>query len=143
MDCLDLELAELLLDRSGNVNASDEDEDGSTPLHNAVFKNELVKLLLDHSATVDATNWDDISALFLCSRSSHAAPSVRLLLDSRVVINRHCAMGETPLCNAVEDRRARMVEILLAEGVDPELADVHGRDCYGWISSISADWLRA
>lgn len=46
------------------------------------------------------------------------------------------------LC-AIINRRTRMMEILLAEGADPELADAYGQDCYDWVSSTSADWLSA
>lgn len=117
------------------------DEDGNTPLYNALCRPELTKLLLDHGAAADVANWDDIAPLFLCSRSIRAGPSVRLLLGSGADVNIQGPMAETPLCSAIKNRRTQMIEILLAEGADPELADAYGRDCYDWVSSTSADWL--
>lgn len=115
--CLELSFAELLLSRSANVNASD--EDGNAPLHNAISKTELLKLLLDHGAAVDVANWDENTPLILCSRSSRAGPSVRLLLGSGADINKQGSMGETQLCGAIKNRRSQMIKILLAEGADP------------------------
>lgn len=31
--------------------------------------------------------------------------------------------------------------ILLTQGADLELADAHGRDCYGWVSSTWTGWM--
>ncbi|KAJ8683834.1 hypothetical protein QAD02_019626 [Eretmocerus hayati] len=104
----------------------------SSPLRMALTSGNAsaVKLLLDRGAQEMVEDQDE-SLLHLACRAQEALEMVKLLLESASrflsQINRKYGAGFTPLRIAVKEARLDLVELLLKNGADPEIADKEGK----------------
>ena len=117
---------ELLIFHGSDINASD--EDGWTPLHNAVENENLeaTKLLLKHGADVCAEDDHGRTALHLaCSRTVPIIAELELLILHGSDINVGDTDGRTPLHNVVLHDNLEATKLLLKHG-----ADVCAKDNY-------------
>ena len=107
--------------------------DGFTALHLAVFFGhpETAQALIDAGADVSArtTNAFDNQPLHAAVASSAAQTRlacVRVLLEAGAPVNERQSGGFTPLMSAAQNGDGSVVELLLAEGADPAVADDDG-----------------
>jgi len=117
---------ELLIFHGSDINASD--EDGWTPLHNAVENHNLeaTELLLKHGADVCAEDDHGRTALHLaCSRAVPIIAELELLIFHGSDINVGDTDGRTPLHNVVLHDNLEATKLLLKHG-----ADVCAKDNY-------------
>jgi len=114
--------------------ASSEDEDSWTPLHWAVFEEnvEMAELLILSGARVDAQAWEGLDEL-AAEAPLHIAARLGNI-DVAETLLRHGASlelgdetGATPLNVAAAEGDAAMAEFLLELGADPETSDEKGR----------------
>lgn len=92
--------ARLLLERGADVNAADEGDFGSTPLHTAAGDRRLAELLLAHGANVNARDKALRTPLFLASPEVMA-----LLLAHGADVNAQDYLSLTPLIEAARGGR--------------------------------------
>ncbi|KAL7819932.1 ankyrin repeat-containing domain protein [Trichoderma gracile] len=118
----DSSFIELLLDRGGDVNATNDSSE--TPLSVASRQGdaEAVKLLLDHDSAIEAkteTGLTPLSQAVLWARHD----VVNILLDHGADIETE----QAPLALAATKGYTRLVELLLQRGADIERRDPDGR----------------
>ena len=114
-------VAQLLLERGVDVNASDKDH--WTPLHSASYYGmyEIVRVLLDHGAKVNAENDDHEISLDLVSRGKYPSPSdgvriAQLLLDHGANVNGQPKGDWTPLSWSSYYGKPDIVRVLVDRG---------------------------
>ena len=104
-----------------------------TPLHYAARSRhpDVVKLLLDHGAKVNATDKMDTTPLeypsgFVDNYQSNYQETVEILLSHGANVRHVDRNGETALHEAVFMGNAKVVEILLDHGADPNVSGIRG-----------------
>jgi ankyrin repeat protein len=131
----DYEVAEALLAKKANPNASN--AFGALPLLEATRANDarMVKMLLDAGAKVDSANPDDETALMVAIKGGNF-PIVDQLVDLRANVNIvEKFHNQTPLMYAAGEGRADIVRLLLSKG-----ADVKPRALYtDWPSQVTSE----
>ncbi|XP_020291567.1 uncharacterized protein LOC109858571 [Pseudomyrmex gracilis] len=115
----EIEMAELLLNRGANVNASD--ESGVTPLCLAVKKGhvDVVKMLIDRGANVNTKTRDGTTPLHYAIKYKNRKIA-ELLLNHRANVNASDKSGVTPMCLAVERRYVDGIKMFMDRGVNVE-----------------------
>jgi len=104
------------------------DGDGTTPLHRAVYAEDLgavAKLLRGH-ADAKAANRYGVTPLSLACTSGNAAV-VKLLLDAGADANGRLPGGETMLMTAARAGNAEVVSLLLARGANANASETVSR----------------
>ncbi|CAG0900339.1 unnamed protein product, partial [Cyprideis torosa] len=130
-------VVEVLLANGADPNMTD--NYGRSPLLEA-RTGETAELLIAHKANVNARNDGGKTPLYIATRHNlldnfkrsplHAAQSaetVNLLIDKKAHVNARNLAGRTPLHFAVERSLHPVVEVLLANGADPNVLDKSGR----------------
>jgi ankyrin repeat protein len=113
-----LEIAELLLANGANVNARDPDQ--HTPLiwTQWIYNHDkMERLLLAHGADVNLTDRWNMSALDYAAKQGQI-DDAKILRANDANIN-EIVTGATPLYFAVIGTHTKVVELLLANGADP------------------------
>lgn len=134
----DLEMCKLLVDAGADVNAKG--AQGNTPLTFSVYRmggreslssevyNGIIELLLKQGADPNSVNYIGATPLHLATVRGADPSAVELLLQYGANVNRVTVGGGayTPLHAAVSAGRIDLVELLLANGADPDLRDGSG-----------------
>ena len=142
----DIEIVEMLLNRSANINAAN--QYGITPLYNAVRskKMEIIELLLKKGAFVNARNGCSFTPLHLAVEKG-SKEIVKLLLKHGASVNSACNSafreghtlwlgvketctyweGYTPLWLAVGKGHEEVVKLLLESGANVHAEDKDGK----------------
>jgi len=120
------EIAIRLMDEGAGI----EGGDGSTPLHWAVDSNSvsIVKRLIEYDCDVNAldanSQWTPIFRL----ASVTGAPDVaQALIDAGADLSITDDEGKTPLMQATINNNAKLVQVLLENGADPDFQNNLGR----------------
>ncbi len=119
------EIVRELLARGADPNAKD--EDGDTPLHNAVQdgNEELARLLVASGADVNVENAGGSTALHYAVCESRSL--TELLLSHGAAVDPTDRQGDTPLHNAALRGQADIVELLLTKGANPNARNNAGQ----------------
>ena len=125
----DMEIIQMLLYRSANVNAFN--KYGTRPLHAAVEskKMEIVKLLINEGADVNVSDRSDETPLHLAIK--HGSEEIAMwLLRERADVRTKDRYGETPLHTAIRAGYLEIVEQLLQRGTygDSKYTNIHQKD---------------
>ncbi|CAG0904238.1 unnamed protein product [Cyprideis torosa] len=117
------ETARLLLEYKAKVDVKD--SDGCTPLLHATVngRHSVVELLLAHGADPNITNREEETSPLHQAKSAETA---ELLIANGAVVNAKDGDGDTPLVLATENNRHSVVEVLLANRADPNIANRYG-----------------
>ncbi|WP_264723490.1 ankyrin repeat domain-containing protein [Wolbachia endosymbiont (group A) of Cheilosia soror] len=109
---------ELLLEKSGSINAGD--QYGWTPLHYAVYYNEpdIVSFLVDKKADIDAQAKDHKTPLHVAAQYNSGSEITGLLLDKDANIEATVNNGFTVLHEAVYYNKLGIVEFLVQRDAD-------------------------
>ncbi|CAG0903091.1 unnamed protein product, partial [Cyprideis torosa] len=112
------ETAELLIQKGAEVNAKD--RRGKTPLFVAIENNRhsVVEVLLANGADPNIASEDERSPL----HQAESAETAELLIQKGAEVNAQDERGKTPLFVATDWNRHSVVEVLLANGADPNIA---------------------
>jgi len=134
MDNTDVLVAQLLLERGADVNASD--EDNRTPLHLASYygKAEIVRVLLDSHATTSSKGNQGWTPLHEVAQSEHYYSRnngdvlvAQLLLERGADVNVPDDDNRTPLHLASYFGRVEMVLVLLNAGANASAKNAQGQ----------------
>lgn len=119
-----LNIAELLLNRGGDVNAKNEWR-GFTPLHLAARANHVgaVRLLLKYGADVNANDNSWTTALYTAAKYSNYE-MVKALIEAGAAINND---DRSPLHCACANNDLAIIKILLQNGANVKVVDEKGR----------------
>lgn len=123
--CAEPIVAALLLDAAADVNAVD--ADGLTALGIACGNAnwDVAAFLVEHGAKPDIDRAQP--ALAMAAGIADDDPAgIKLLLKQRASVNGRAALERTPLMAAALAGHARIAEVLLTAGADPQLADHRG-----------------
>ncbi|NOR46379.1 MAG: hypothetical protein GQ534_12410 [Candidatus Delongbacteria bacterium] len=104
--------------------------EGRTPLHNAMYTNdvEVVKLLIDHKAPVDIQDKDGTTSLILAIRNG-STEIVTVLLENNANPNlQENVLGQAPLHIAASKGYLGIVELLLENGAKLNSEDNKGNN---------------
>jgi len=137
-----------MLDKGGDVNIVS--EDGNTPLVEAVYGDNLrgdnckmVELLIARGANVSWRNQSGATALYFAALGSNVNAS-KLLLEKAANADMTGYEGRTPLLAMVFEQRqskkvnpntAKVAELLLAAGANPNLSDKNGETALNYAAS--------
>ncbi|CAG0912187.1 unnamed protein product, partial [Cyprideis torosa] len=113
------ETAELLIQKGAEVNAKD--RRGKTPLLVATENNHhsVVEVLLANGGDLNIANEDERSPL----HQAESAETAELLIQKGAEVNAKDRRGMTPLFVATDWNHYSVVEVLLANGADPSIAN--------------------
>lgn len=125
-----VELARVLIDAGADVNAQDSIQDSPYLYAGARGHDAILELTLSHGADLRSTNRYGGTALIPAAERGHVE-TVRRLIQAGVDVNHINRLHWTALLEAVilgdgGPRHRRIVELLLAAGADPALADGDG-----------------
>ncbi|WP_338477023.1 ankyrin repeat domain-containing protein [Wolbachia endosymbiont (group A) of Nomada hirtipes] len=117
---------ELLLEKSGSINARD--QYGWAPLHYAVYYNEpdIVSFLVDKGADINVQAEDYKTPLHVTAQYNSGSEITRLLLDRGANIEATASNNFTVLHDAVYYNKLDMVEFLVQRGAN--INAKNGRD---------------
>ena len=104
--------------------------EGRTPLHNAMYTNdvEVVKLLIDHKAPLNIQDEDGITPLIIAIRNG-STEIVKVLLEKGADVNlKENVLGQAPLHIAASKGYLGIVELLLDKGVSLNSKDNEGNN---------------
>ena len=129
-----LNAVQFLLKCGAQVNAGDDQL--MTPLHWAAIVGcpEVARILLEHGADVSPQNGSGYVPLHFVSNLGNKDEGDRLVLamlllaGSCMDVNAQGSNGETPLHRASQNRRPKIVELLLAHGANAHARDKKGRN---------------
>lgn len=143
----DIEALTALVAAGTNVNTTDSDGSGNTPLHWSAFwgRTAACKFLLEHGANVNGTSADMATALHMSAAAGHIEV-VSVLLNSQANCDVVDDLGRTPLTKALmlgaaqqheESGHAAVVVALLGRGaaVDPAMVG-QGRSIH-WLAAAA------
>lgn len=113
-----------LLEQPGSRIANFKGYDGETALHIVTRRKALpwVGTLLKHGADPNDTTREGDTPLTIATQLGWLE-GVNTLIRGGAQVNKGNRWGETPLMLAVRLRNARMVELLMDKGADPDQAD--------------------
>jgi ankyrin repeat protein len=106
------EIAELLIEKSADVNVKD--GDGGTPLHHATNK-EIAELLIDKVADVNAKNWEGLTPLHYAAFTGRKEIA-ELLIAAGADVNVKDDNGNTPLDWAIGYKQTEIAALLRKHG---------------------------
>ena len=116
----DTALLTQMLESGCDVNI--QDEDGRTPLMQAVIDNnvETVKLLIQHGANVNTQDYLGKTSALHFAAQNNSPELVELLLINRAEVDIKDINGNTPLSDAVFNSRSEgsVIQLLLLHGGD-------------------------
>src|SRR6266702_5371348 len=120
-------VAQLLLERGGDVNAQRDDHWTSLHLASYLGKFDIARLLLNHGAKVDAVDVLGKTPLHHVSKGTYDSEDAgvgiaQLLLEHGADVNAKSRSGETPVDYASRCRRFRLAQLLLENA-----ANVHAQ----------------
>ncbi|HSE22744.1 MAG TPA: ankyrin repeat domain-containing protein [Pyrinomonadaceae bacterium] len=123
------EVAEFLVERGSDVNATN--GDGDTPLMIAASGNNAgaVKILLDHKADVRLVNKKRQTALHIASASLHSKIVAAILAGGAQDVNQKDGDGRTPLLLAADNDSfvpGEVMDSLLSKGASIDTVDSEG-----------------
>jgi len=124
----DFETVQLLLELGANPNVQD---DCLTPLASAIIGDcpDLVRLLLNHGADPNLEAFDDPPLALAVSHNAHV--SARMLLEAGADPNAKASIYGSVLHAALREASLELLELLLANGSDPDQEDGAGRTPLG------------
>ncbi|CAG0895051.1 unnamed protein product [Cyprideis torosa] len=117
------EIAQLLIEKNADVNARDRNNE--TPLFIAAIKNRhpVIEALLAGGADPNIANIYKGYPLHMAK----SAETAHLLIEKGADVNAKAEVGKTPLFIATDRDRHSVVEVLLAHGADPNIANKYQR----------------
>ncbi len=127
-------LAPLLAQNPNTIRA-----DGSTPLHWAVYRNDVegVRRLLQSGANPKAANREGATVLSLASMNGNAA-IIEMLLKAGADANERLPNGETALMMAARTGELASIEVLLQHGADVNAKEnLRGTTALMWATANS------
>jgi uncharacterized protein len=92
-----------------------------------------VKRALEGGADVDARDTGFGRTALMTASMKSAIPIMRVLLDAGAGVNLHAQFGETALILAASGRGGESIELLLAHGADPNIADREQKTPLMWL----------
>ena len=109
---------------AAGANPNDEQPDGATALHWAVYLEDyvMVERLLEAGADVNAVNRLNASALYLAAKEG-SAELILLLLDAGADPNVALEMGETPIMTAARSGTTEGVRHLIEAGANVNMKE--------------------
>ena len=121
-------IAESLLDHG--MDPDIKTPDGSTPLHWATIRGNLplVELLLKRGAGIDAQNCARETVLHTCLQYNSHSEIISFLLRWGISLNEMDSQGRTSLHLAAQRGLSKAVMSMVEKG-----ADIHAKDCQGWM----------
>jgi ankyrin repeat protein len=124
-----------LIDKRVDVNATQ--QDGTTPLHWAVYRDrpDIVQMLIRAGANVKAANRYGATPLWLASVNGNPK-TIAMLLEGGADAGSANSDGETALMVAARTGQTDAVNLLLARGADP-----NGKE--GWRGQTALMWAAA
>ncbi len=135
-------MVRLLLEKGADPNRPGADR--RRPLVTATWRGhrEVVGILLDKGADIEQLDPAGITPLMVAAQS-HQEPMLRLLVDRRANVNARDRYGATPLmhllgglaCSTIEEAVRPQIDLLLAAGADPSLADADGQTVIDIVST--------
>lgn len=113
--------------------AAEESVDGTTPLHEAVYRDEteVALALLASGSDAAAKNDYGVTVLSLACRNGNAE-LVRALLDAGAGVGDSLPGGETPLMTAARTGDGETVRVLLEKGAKIDRTIRNGQDALIW-----------
>ncbi|KAJ8729440.1 hypothetical protein PYW08_001021 [Mythimna loreyi] len=109
------DIVKILIKAGSNVNHKT--YDSMTPLHFATSRGflDLVKILVTNGASLEARDANERTALYIAAGRGHM-DVIKYLIDAGANVNSEEIHGYTPLCEAVWQKYAVGVELLLLSG---------------------------
>lgn len=110
-----IDIVKILINSGSNVNHKT--YDSMTPLHFAASRGflDLVKILVSNGASLEARDSNERTALYIAAGRGHM-DVMKYLIDAGANVNSEEIHGYTPLCEAVWQKYAVGVELLLLSG---------------------------
>jgi ankyrin repeat protein len=123
-----------LLQKKADVNVAE--EDGTTPLHWASYRDDVgsADLLIRAGANVNATNDLGVTPLWSASLNGSEA-MVRRLLEGGANPNAALLAGETPVMIAARSGKPAVVEQLIARGANVNARGARGQTALMWAAA--------
>ena len=140
------EIIETLLELGGDADLASQTDPGDTPLHLAVESDDprVIALLMEWGADVTATNDLGWTPLHTAAEYGPQPDVLQVLIDRGAVVDAQNHNGRTPLMlaaccavrnpevlrtdgsDALAERNAEIIELLLANGADPSVRSHDG-----------------
>jgi ankyrin repeat protein len=113
------------------TNVNIRDQDGMTPLMNAILEEDvepsIIQLLIERGADINASESDKWTALHLAARNQNET-IVRILLQAGAAVDPVDVYGNTPIWRSVMNSTSNLAVIkeLIAHGADPYRKNNYG-----------------